>query len=75
MHKVLSAEKICGLFAVNIDGFISNISVGDIITDDKGRQFKLDSIGTSRVFNEKSSELLVLTPLNGQYIIGKNINA
>ncbi len=71
MMKVIENETICNLFTVTVDKFNTDKKTGDILIDEYGRKFNIDSVAFT---NNHDTTTFVLTPLNGKRIIGSVLN-
>ena len=65
--NVIEKKEICNLFTVTVDKFNTGKKIGDIITDEMGRRFIVDSVA---MLNRTDITTFVLTPLNGERKIG-----
>lgn len=71
MMKIIDNETICNLFTVTVDRFNTDKKIGDILTDEYGRKFNINSVAFT---NNHDTTTFVLTPLDGKCIIGSVLN-
>jgi hypothetical protein len=74
VKKVLDTNIINGLLAVDIEGELHKTKIGDLISDDVGNVFRLDSVALTGFYN-RNSQILVLHKLEGNKPIGSYLNA
>ena len=68
--KVISSDVIYGLFTVTVDAYNHGKKNNDIITDNFGRKFKIESVAMT---NSHEDTTFVLTPLDGKMNIGEYV--
>ena len=68
--KVISSDIIYELFTVTVDAYNHGKKNGDIITDDSGRKFKIESVAMT---NSHKDTTFVLKPLDGKMKIGEYV--
>ncbi len=68
--KVMSQETIYGLFTVTVDTCNHGKKISDVITDNYGRTFKIDSVAMT---NSHEDTIFVLQPTDGKMFIGEYI--
>lgn len=74
MKKVLDTKIINGLLAVDIEGELHKTKIGDLIPDNAGNVFRLDSVALTGSYNP-NSQILVLHKLEGNKPIGTYLDA
>lgn len=75
MREIIKVEKINNLITIDIIGTLSRTRIGDILTDDVGNSFHLDSVALSgSVRRNTNITTLVVTRKHGNRQIGKYID-
>lgn len=69
--KVLSQDIVCGFFSVTVDTRQHGKKNNDIITDNHGRKFKIQSVAMT---NSHDDTTFILQPLDGNMSIGDYID-
>lgn len=73
MKKIIRTETINGLLTVDIEGELHKTKIGDLISDNVGNVFRLDSVALTGFYN-RNSQILVLHKLEGNKPIGTYLN-
>lgn len=69
--KVLSQAIVHGFFAVTVNTYSHGKKNNDIVVDNYGRQFKIQSVAMT---NSHDDTTFILQPLDGNMNIGEYIN-
>ena len=75
MKKILSTETFSGLLTVDIEGELRETKIGDLVSDDAGNIFRLDSVALYGGVDKADVQTLVLTKLQGEKAIGSYLIA
>lgn len=73
MKKIVRTETIGGLLTVDIDGVLQDKRIGDLISDDSGNVYKLESVALFG-FHDSKNQTLVLHRVKGNKPIGNHLN-
>lgn len=68
--KVISQNVVLGMFAVTVDTTMYKQKIGDVITDNDGREFEITSVVMD---NSHESTTFILKPIDGEMRIGEYI--
>lgn len=68
--KIMSQETIFGLFTVTVDTHNHGKKIGDTITDNYGRKFKIESVAMT---NSHEDTTFVLQPADEKMVIGEYV--
>lgn len=69
MKKIIRSEIFKGLLTVDIEGMLQDTRIGDLITDDSGNVFKLESVALLG-FHDSNNQTLVLHRVKGNNPVG-----
>lgn len=74
MKRILNTDVFNGLLTVDIEGVLQETKIGDLIPDNSGNVFRLESVALSGFYN-RNFQTLVLHKLEGSNPIGTYLNA
>ena len=75
VKKILNTEIFEGMLTVDIEGELCEAKIGDLISDDTGNVFRLDSVALYGGVYNRNIQTLVLTKLEGEKPIGSYLIA